>query len=237
MNRPQIWSFKTSQFNQSIGDCLHMLSEDEKIKAGKYRFNKDMKIYVLARATLRFIISKYLKVDPNEIHFTYSKYQKPSLLKPKTNLHFNVSHSGERVLIGFTEDSVLGVDIELIKYTEELTDVARRFFSDNEVSDFLTLSGEDQSIGFFNCWTRKEAFIKAVGQGLSFPLKEFDVSLLPAKEARLLSTHFNLKEKDKWSLFDIPMDGPYKAALALPKNVSGFDFTEITGLDDIQILS
>jgi len=212
---PHLWIIDLNLDDQTITKYTSLLSDDELDRASRFRFRKDYKVYVITRASLRTLLAKYLKIQPTEIQFAYSKYGKPSIHYPVSELEFNVSHAHQMALIGISAGVPIGVDIEWIDFEKDLETVAKKFFSDNENMEFNKLSEEHKPLGFFNCWTRKESFIKAVGHGLSFPLKQFDVSLSPEKPALLEQTHFNPKEREFWSMHKISVPDGYAAAFAI----------------------
>lgn len=181
---------------------LKLLSPDEKSRAQKFRFAKDSRNFINARGILRSLIGKYLEMNPAEISFQYSKFGKPAIADNHP-LQFNVSHSQNIALFAFTKRFHVGVDIECVNPNIEIKDIATKFFSTNEVSNLLALPEDQQPLGFFNCWTRKEAFIKAIGEGLSFPLNQFEVSLEPDKPAKLLATHWDANAVSKWTLYSM----------------------------------
>jgi len=212
---PQIWIIDLDIEDQILHSYFSMIGEDEKQRASRFKFQKDYKAFVITRACLRILLADYLNMDPEELKFIYSNYGKPEIAYDRCDLQFNVSHSKHVSLIGISKTDPIGVDIEFIKFDEDLNIVARRFFSENEYNEFESLNQSDKAQGFFNCWTRKEAFIKAVGHGLSFPLKEFDVSLIPGAPARLKKTHFDEHEKDEWTMMDIGLPTGYVGAFAI----------------------
>ncbi|HEX9921799.1 MAG TPA: 4'-phosphopantetheinyl transferase superfamily protein, partial [Anaerolineae bacterium] len=150
---------------------------------------------------------------------TYSPTGKPSLATSsqhdQPDLRFNLSHSHELALYAVTYGRDVGVDLEHVSRKIEAMQIADRFFSPSEVSVLRSLPGHLQRDAFFNCWTRKEAFIKAKGDGLSLPLDQFDVSLRPGEPAVLLSTHFDPQETGQWSLQALSPGPGYVGALAL----------------------
>ena len=197
-----IWraSLDLDEYFQS--SFLKVLSPDEKYRAQKFRFAKDNRNFIAARGILRSLLGKYLKISPAEISFQYSKFGKPGIAD-NNSLQFNISHSQNIALFAFTKKFPVGVDVELVNHDIEVKDIATKFFSANEVSNLLALPEKQQALGFFNCWTRKEAFIKAVGEGLSFPLNQFEVSLEPDKPAKLLATHWDANAVSKWALYSM----------------------------------
>lgn len=191
------------ELNESLQNSfLKLLSPEEKERAQKFRFAHDRRNFIIARGILRSLISNYLQISPTAISFHYSKFGKPSIAN-HYSLQFNISHSQNVVLFAFTKKFIVGVDVECINPNIEIKDIARNFFSKNEIVNLLQLPEQEQALGFFNCWTRKEAFIKAVGEGLSFPLDKFEVSLEPNTPARLLATDWDPKAVAQWSMFSM----------------------------------
>ena len=190
-----------------------ILAEDEINRANRFRFHKDRERFVAGRGLLRMILSSYVGVPANEIIFTYGCYGKPRLHRQDSRpIEFNLAHSGGTAIYAITRDRPVGVDIEMIKDEFPLESVAEHFFSAVEVAALHSLPQPMQRIAFFKCWTRKEAFIKAVGDGLSCPLSDFDVSLTPGEPARLLSVRWGSDEAH-WSMEDIESVAGYAAAI------------------------
>lgn len=182
------------------------LSKDELARASTFAFDVHRNRYVACRLALRDLLGRYLDRPPSEIRFAYSPYGKPEL--PGETLRCNVAHSDDLAVIGLTEHDRLGVDVERVRVLEDVDGVARTTFSKRELDLFHALPNSSKITGFFNCWTRKEAFVKAVGEGLSHPLDTFDVTLRPGEEARLLDVEGSPARAAAWSLFDLrPMDG------------------------------
>jgi 4'-phosphopantetheinyl transferase len=193
---------------------LKLLSPDEKNRAQKFRFAKDNRNFIIARGILRSLIGKYLEINPAEISFQYSEFGKPGIADNNT-LQFNISHSQNMALFAFTTKFNVGVDVEFVNPDIEVKDIAAKFFSTNEIMNLLALPEKQQALGFFNCWTRKEAFIKAVGEGLSFPLDKFEVSLEPNKPAKLLATDWQPDAVSKWSIYSMSPGENFVGSLAI----------------------
>jgi 4'-phosphopantetheinyl transferase len=193
---------------------LKLLSSDEKNRAQKFRFAKNSQNFIAARGILRSLIGKYLEINPAEVSFQYSKFGKPGIAH-NNSLQFNISHSQNVALFAFTKRFTIGVDVEFVNPNIEAKDIATNFFSKNEILNLLALPEEQQSLGFFNCWTRKEAFIKAVGEGLSFPLDKFEVSLEPDKPAKLLATHWEPEAVSKWSMYSMSPGANFVGSLVI----------------------
>jgi 4'-phosphopantetheinyl transferase len=166
---------------------------------------------------LRDILGRYLEVPPCELIFRYSAYGKPALVADVEDgrVRFNVSHSHEMALFAVTCDREVGVDIEFLGREIRGEEIAERFFSPRERATLRALPQEVKHQAFFNCWTRKEAYIKAHGEGLSLPLDQFDVSLAPGEPAALLATRGDAREAWRWSLQALTPGMGYIAALAV----------------------
>ena len=217
-----IWSLNFVVNDDAFNRYHGLLSHDEKKRASKFRFYKDKRCYVVTKGVLRLLSGGYLNQDAKAITFDYGKYEKPPY-KHETNLNFNVSHSGDMAIIGFVYDHTIGVDIEKIKNDFDTFDIAVNFFSKKEIAALRKIPKPQQYIAFYRCWTRKEAFIKAKGSGLSFPLDQFSVTLDSDLEANLLETKWNKKEKNNWSFHSFKPDPDYIAAIIVGDAVSTFN--------------
>jgi len=211
-----VWRVELMQPEHVIQALRSTLEHDELFRADRFHFEKDRRAFVVSRGFLREIIGRYTNTRPEQLRFSYGPYGKPAL---DGRLRFNMSHSHDLALIALTEENELGVDVEYIRADFATADIARRFFSAVEVEVFNLMAEEDQVAAFFRCWTRKEAFIKATGKGLSQPLDGFDVTLGPGEPAALL----RVDEDDaaRWTLSDLKVDEGYAAALAVEDSVSG----------------
>ena len=193
------------------------LAADELSRAERFYFQKDRQHFIVARRLLRAILSRYLDMKPGQLRFCYSDHGKPSLapMSGQKTLNFNLSHSDGLALYGITRGREIGIDLERVRPVAEVEQIAERFFSAQENAVFRTLPASLKHEAFFTCWTRKEAYIKARGEGLSLSLDQFDVSLVPGEPAMLLSTRGDPREALRWLLREL-MPGPgYVAALAV----------------------
>jgi 4'-phosphopantetheinyl transferase len=179
-----------------------LLSEDELERAWRFRFQRDRDYLIVRRALLRILLARYLRTSPSAIYLTYTDEGKPQLGPPlcKAGLHFSVSHSRGIAMYALTQGRAVGVDIEAVRPVPEAEQVAHVSFSPTEGDAFRALPPDEALTGFFNCWTAKEAIVKALGKGLSFPLDGFTVSLEPSEPASLLSTDNDLRLAAGWSL-------------------------------------
>lgn len=196
------------------------LSPDECARADRFHFERDRNRFTVARGSLRAILGAYLKKDPDQLGFSYSPYGKPALADETdaNDLNFNLSHANELALIAVTRKRGIGVDIEFIRPEFASEAIAERFFSNHEVAALRGLPSEVQSQAFFNCWTRKEAYIKAIGEGMSMPLNQFHVSLEPGSAAALLGNLRDAEEVSRWSLRELAPGPGYVAAVAVEGN-------------------
>jgi 4'-phosphopantetheinyl transferase len=192
-----------------------LLALDERDRADRFHFERDRSRYIVGRGTLRILLGRYLSIAPERVRFAYGPNQKPRLAGGGP--WFNLSHSGPIALLAFTTAGEIGIDIELAAADFSRERIAERFFSPAEVAVLRSLPQAAQPLAFLTCWTRKEAFIKARGDGLSLPLDSFDVSLAPGVPAALLRTAWSIAEPSRWDLRDLSdRDLGYVAAAALP---------------------
>lgn len=192
------------------------LSPDELTRANRFHFIKDRNHFVVARGLLRNLLAAYLGVNCAELRFSYGAQGKPFLLlDSQTQINFNVSHSHGRAAFAFSRGRELGVDLEYVKDDFDAGLVAKRFFSRAEVLSLRTVRADLRNQAFFNCWTRKEAYIKARGEGLSMPLDQFDVTLRPDEPAALLNNYREEREVSRWSMQSIPAPAGHAGALVV----------------------
>ena len=207
-----IWQVSLDQPYTTLQQLRQVLSGDELARAKRFHFDKDRNHYIVARGTLRLILGDYLNTEPGHLRFSYSDHGKPTL-DPPSDLVFNVSHSGGVALHAVTRGREIGVDIEKVRPMADGEQIAERFFSAEEVEVFLHVPPDQRDEAFFNCWTRKEAYIKAIGEGLSHPLDTFIVSLKPGEPAALLQVKDTPQEVDRWSLYHFEPRAGYIGAV------------------------
>jgi 4'-phosphopantetheinyl transferase len=211
-----VWRASLDQPPALVASLRQLLSTDEQSRVDRFHFEKDRRHFTVARACLRTLLGRYLEWPPAEIRFSYSDHGKPALdERLGRQLKFNLAHSGGLALYAFTPAADIGVDLEFIRPDFTGDDVARRFFSATEVAALDRLPAPARHQAFFNCWTRKESFIKAKGLGLSLGLDQFDVSLGPDEPAALLSTRWDRSEARRWSIKTIEVGPGYAGAVAV----------------------
>jgi 4'-phosphopantetheinyl transferase len=209
-----VWPVKLVAPPGYMDTCYAVLSSDERDRAKRFRFDKHRRLFVLARSVLRGFLGRYLGVAAPDVLFAYGPEGKPSLAVD-CQIRFNVSHSGNRALYAFTLGCELGVDIEEIRPLPDLESIARSMFSAEESRELAAISEPQRTEAFFNCWTRKEAFIKAVGCGLSVPLDGFRVTMHPEELPRLVHMESDPIEAASWALYHLKPSRGYVGALAV----------------------
>jgi 4'-phosphopantetheinyl transferase len=194
-----------------------ILGAEEHARAARYRFPRDRERFVVRRGILRQVLAGYVDDDPGALRFTSSAHGKPALERNGDSElpAFNLSDSHGLALYAIARHRTLGVDLERVDPTSSRGEIAERFFSRREAETLRVLPKETQPWAFFACWTRKEAYLKARGEGLSLPLHQFEVSVAPDEPAVLLSTAQGSAETCRWSLNELPPIPGYAAALCV----------------------
>ncbi len=211
-----LWRIELRQPAEILAGLATLLDDDERARAGKFRFAADRHSFTVARGALRQILGRYyLELDPRALRFAQGSFGKPFL--PGRELRFNLSHSADLAVLAVARRREVGVDVEQIRRLgEDALAIAERFFSATECEKFRAVansSGAEQA--FFTCWTRKEAFIKAIGEGLSHPLDSFDVTFLPEEEVTLRLHGHASGTATGWSLHPLTALCGYAAALVV----------------------
>lgn len=193
------------------------LSPDEQARAARFHFVRDRGRFIAGRGFLRALLGRYLQAEPSQLKFTYSPRGKPSLTAPADqDLHFNLAHSDGLALLAVTRACPVGVDVERINPLRDAEGITERFFSTRESAALKALPADQKPVAFFNLWTRKEAWLKATGDGISEFLSKSEVSLLPDEPARFLSILGDAQAAAAWTLQDLSPAAGFKAALAAP---------------------
>jgi 4'-phosphopantetheinyl transferase len=212
-----VWQASLDQAPSRVQDFLHILAPDEQARASRFYFAKDREHYIVARGVLRAILGRYLDRAPECLSFCYGAHGKPALRgqSHEDAIRFNVSHSQGIALYAFARSRQVGVDVEHIRLDLAVAEIAARFFSPREAAMLLVLPPDVQRQAFFRCWTRKEAYIKALGEGLSLPLDQFDLSSVHGEPATSSAAERNPSEASRWSVREISPAPGYAAALAV----------------------
>ena len=215
-NDVDIWFVNQDILPIQASFFFKQLCKEEQKRANAFYFEKDKRHFIASRYALRQILGQYLQTEPSDLQFSYSKFEKPSLID--FDIHFNVSHSYGKALIAVAKNPV-GIDIEWSLREVELKELAQRFFSCNEAEQFLKLEDSVMQRYFFNIWTKKEAVIKAIGDGLSYPLDRFHVGI-QADNDTLYFDDIEI-EKKPWSLKTVHLpQADYVAALAVKGDIN-----------------
>lgn len=209
----EVWSFPLVVPSLSIARFEDALAPDERVRAGRFAFPHLRDAFVVARGALRCVLSRYLGCDPAEVPILYSSAGKP-VVESSTGLDFNLTHSGRRAAIAAARHCSIGVDIEQVRSVTDMREIARRYFC-REESDAIEALPEDKRLqAFFCCWTRKEAYMKAVGDGLGLPLDTFRVTVDPDAPAKLIHSRGCAEPTGPWTLEDLRLNPGYAAAVA-----------------------
>ncbi len=194
-----------------------ILSPDEIARAERFKFPLHKHRFMAARSILRRLLSQYLNQTPESLRFEYGAHGKPYL--PNVEVYFNLSHANEWALYAISLEEKMGIDIEPIKPDRDIEKIAARFFSSSENELLNKIPREKKQTMFFRTWACKEAFIKAMGEGISsFPLKNFDVAV-DENSARIMSIHQDEQEAALWSCIAFDPIENYVAALAIKMSV------------------
>ncbi len=211
-----IWGVSLLQSEKHLRDLRSTLSSEEHVRADRFKFPQHQRRFIVSQGYLRRILGRYLQQPPHSIVFERTGRGKPFLKNPHTHdVRFNVSHSHELAVYAVIRGHEIGVDVEYVRPMPDAEQIATRFFSATEQQALLALPAEQRVSSFFRCWTRKEAFIKAIGEGLYYPLDQFSVSLPPDEPARLLNVQSDPQEADNWTLREFIPAPDYIATLAV----------------------
>ena len=212
-----IWRLPLAPPPARLAALARLLHDDERERAARFVFERDRTAYTATRGALRTLAGAYLGRRPEELELGYGARGKPYLTAPPPGaepLCFNVSHSGELALLAFVRGREVGVDIERRREMRDLLSLAHTSFSPHEYEALCRLPPRDHTAAFFACWSRKEAFIKATGEGVS-QLADFDVTVHPDEPARLLRVPGPPPGHPRWSIRDLPAVPGYAAALVV----------------------
>lgn len=211
-----LWQAQFSALTHLRQSFEAVLSADERERAARYLSEAVRTRFVIARGVMRHVLGYHTRLSPRSLTFVYGAQGKPSL--PQSNIHFNLSHSADLLLLGVTVGHPLGVDVEHIHFIPEMTTIAQDHFSLNEQQALFALPPDAQQRAFFTCWTRKEAYIKATGDGFSLPLRDFDVTLAPDEPPQMSRAEGD--DPARWRFLHLePMPGYVGAVCVL-----GHDF-------------
>jgi 4'-phosphopantetheinyl transferase len=229
-----VWFAPLGRDVQCLGAALQVLAPDEVERAERFCLDKDRDQYVLARGILRNILSRYLDIPPAQLRFEYNECGKPALRGDcgGYSLTFNLSHAPGAAVYAVSGGCKVGVDLELVREGIEYEQIAERFFSAHEAGTLCLLPTEAKLRAFFACWTRKEAYIKAKGNGLLLDLKSFDVAFAPSEPASLLCVADDPLEAGRWSLMNLDVPADYVAALVVERALGELSSINLRPLEE-----
>jgi 4'-phosphopantetheinyl transferase len=208
-----VWRVPLAPAPAEVDALARTLDTDERQRAARFHFERDRRSFTVARGALRTLLGRYLDTPAPAIQFGYRDKGKPYLISPARNLQFNLSHSGSYALIALAWDRELGVDVELRRAIPDLVSLAQASFSPREFAEFCALPLAHHTEAFFTCWSRKEAFIKATGEGVS-QLADFDVTLRPGDPAEIRWIR-DEPAPYRWRLLALPAIDDHAAALVV----------------------
>ena len=230
-----LWTVNLDPLPEEVERLTRSLSADERERAGRFHFERHRRQYTVGRGALRELLGSYVGVPAAAVRFTYGPRGKPFLADDLAavtaagagRLQFNLSNSHELALVGFVRGMGIGVDVEHHKPMADLEQIAERFFSASERETLRRLPAALKPEAFFNCWTRKEAYLKAVGEGIAAPLDSFDVTLAPGEAPRMLTLQGDAARAARWHFQSFDPAPGYVGALAvegrcLPVRTFGF---------------
>jgi 4'-phosphopantetheinyl transferase len=210
--RVEVWSVRTDAPAGLTDRFAAILAPDEIARAARLRIPRQRDAFVLARGILRTLLGRYLGISPASVRFQYGSNGKPALAT-LADLHFNASHTQGLAVFAFASGCALGVDVERIRAMPLMHGIARRFLCAEEAGELQSLQKGEQEHAFFLCWTRKEAYIKAIGEGMAAQLDSFRVTLRPGRPARLIFAASDPHDTGEWNLCDLRLAPQFAAAL------------------------
>ena len=213
-----VWLCDLKQLSGEINNFYSILAEDEHQRADKLKVEDKKQQYIITRGALRQRLSLLTNIEPEEFVFEYLEHGKPVLANNNqcADITFNVSHSHGLALIAIAQKQNIGIDIEKINHESDHQALMTRFFSKAEQTEFQTIAEANKARAFCACWTRKEAFIKAVGDGVSYGLDRFDVMVDPYKQTPEINLH--KPSEERWSAINLPINDEYMACLVSDRN-------------------
>jgi 4'-phosphopantetheinyl transferase len=216
----RIWTADLEPGAAAVDRLVPLLSVDERERAGRFHFRRDAMRWIAARAALREILGGCLDADPRAVAFTYGDKGKPALAAPASglDLQFSLAHSAHLAAYAVTVGCPVGVDVERLRPLPDMDQIAERTFSRRECTALRGLPVALRPAGFFNCWTRKEAYIKALGEGLSYPLDRFSVSLAPGLPARLEAVEVEPGHVETWTMEALPVRAGFAGAVVVGRS-------------------
>jgi 4'-phosphopantetheinyl transferase len=213
-----VWRIALDQPADVVERLSAALSADERARAERIMIDGPRRRFIVSRGALREVLGRCASILPSEVRFCYGRRGKPALDLERTTLRFNLSHSGDLALIAVACGREIGVDVERIRRDRDLERIATRFFSRVEVGTLLAVPPAERVEAFYRCWTRKEAYIKAIGEGLAIPLDSFDVAFAPGAPITLLANRFDPAQAQRWLMGALEPGPGYAGAVVVEGN-------------------
>jgi 4'-phosphopantetheinyl transferase len=210
-----VWATNLDLSASALQSFANTLSPNESERASRFHFERDRNRYIAGRGLLRTVLGKYLQLSPVEVPLVYGPNGKPLLQTAgsRTTIHFNLAHSQNLALLAVTNAGQIGIDVEAVRPLSDAHELVDRFFSTHESAAFESVPEAQKPAAFFNLWTRKEAWLKATGEGIGHLLNKVEVSFLPGEPAKLLNLPHN--STSRWTLTDLVPASGFAAALAV----------------------
>jgi 4'-phosphopantetheinyl transferase len=228
-----LWIVRLEASEDNFARCRSWLSPEETVRVERFYFDRHRRAFALGRAALRALLGSYLGMEAADLRFVYGPQGKPALADSACPLRFNVSNSGNLAAYAFTIGCEIGVDIEMHRGLSDFENIARRFFSPEETEELLALPEAEKTTAFFHCWSRKEAYIKAMGGGLSIPLDSFRVTLQPDVAARMVSLGGSEDAARGWTLHDFDPAPDFAGAIAYPDGPRSTHAGPVVAVDEL----
>jgi len=234
-NGIHVYCLHTDSVLSLIHELTTVLSNDEIDKVNRFIFEKDRITHTVSQGMLRYILGTYLNLNPEEIIFNQNEYGKPFISEEQNpdNIQFNLSHSGDMIIYAISKGRNVGIDIQKIKDSGSIADIVDHYFSETEKAAFRSLPDEQKLSGFHSCWARKEAYIKALGFGLSYPLNSFSMPVTPEYSSAVIYDDY----KTAYTVTDIITSPGYAAAVAAEGSDAELQYFEWSVCDNNAIIN
>ncbi len=218
----RVWRAALDRSEPETAALAALLAPDEQARANRFRFERDRRRFTVGRGLLRTLLGSTLGIAPEAIAFAYGTRGKPALARPSgSGLEFNLSHSNGLALLATSWGRAVGIDLEYEGKTLDFLGIADRFFTPQELGQIRSQpEGARQRSAFFRGWARKEAFLKARGDGLWVGLDQFEVSIDPSVPPRVVWTAWDPVEAERWTVLDLDAAPGFASALVVDGAVS-----------------
>jgi len=216
-NEIHVWATILNPPTNVLANLVATLSADEMERANRFKFEKHRNRYIAGRGALRAILAQYFGMNAAALRFSYQENGKPALTGEVAGagIHFNLAHTEDLALVAVTRVGLVGVDVECVRPIKEMDALVERFFSSRESESFQKVSADQKPAAFFNLWTRKEAMLKATGEGITRSLSLVEVSFLPGEAARVVAISGDAKAGERWCLREMTPAKGFTAAVAI----------------------